>query len=99
MRRAFLFGRGPDLVGDEGLVAPAAQRAGEQPLGVAVHRRRVEQPDTCRDGGVDELSVSARGRGCLQPLPGAEPDYRHADPAPAQAPVLHVCHSLLGPVL
>ena len=95
LRRALLFGRGPDLVGDDDLVAPAVQRAGEQPLGVAVHRGGVEPPDTRRDGGADELAVPARGRGGLQPLPGTEPDCRHADPPPAQAPVVHVRHPRL----
>ena len=88
-------GRGPDLVGDEHLVALAVQRVGEQPLGVAVHRGGVEQPDACRDRGADQLAVPARGRGGLEPPPGAQPDHRHADPAPAQAPVLHVRHPRL----
>jgi hypothetical protein len=98
LRRALLGGRGPDLVGDEHLVALAVQGADEQPLGLAVHRGSVEQPDARSDRGAGELAVPAGGRGGLEPLPGAQPDHRHADPAPAQVPVLHVCHPSLGPV-
>src|SRR5207247_11172354 len=56
------------------------------------HGRRVEQPDASRDRGADELPVPAGGRGGLQPPPGAQPDHRYADPAVAQASVLHVRH-------
>ncbi len=34
---------------------------------------------------------AGRGRR-LEPLPGAQADHRHADPAAAQAPVLHTRH-------
>jgi hypothetical protein len=71
------------------VAALAIQRIGEQPLSVAVHGGGVDEPDTGRDGGLDELAVPAGRGGGLQPLPGAQPDRRYADPAPAQAPVLH----------
>ena len=86
---ALLRGRGPDLVGDKHLAALAVQRVGEQPLGLAVHRGGVEQPEARRDRGPGELTVPARGRRGLEPLPGAQPDHRHTDPVPAQAPLLH----------
>ena len=58
-------------------------------LGLAVHRGRIEQPDARGDRGPGELTVPARGGRGLEPLPGAQPDHRHADPVPAQAPLLH----------
>jgi len=86
---ALLRGRGPDLVGDDDLAPLAGQRLAEQPLGLAVHRGRIEQPDARGDRGPGELTVPARGGRGLEPLPGAQPDHRHADPVPAQAPLLH----------
>jgi hypothetical protein len=96
--RALLSGRGPDLAGDEHLAALAVQRSGEQPPGVAVHRGGAGHRAAGRDRGADQLAVPARGRGGLEPPPGAQPHRRHADLAPAQVPVLHVCHLSPGPV-
>ena len=95
---AFFRGRGPDLVGDDDLVALAVQRVGEQPLGRTVHGRGIDEPDAGPDGGIDQLVGPAVGGGSLEPPPGTEPDHRHIDPAPAQAPVLHVRHPSLGSV-
>jgi hypothetical protein len=43
---------------------------------------------------VASVSAVLAGGGGLEPLPGAQRDHRHANPAAAQAPVRHARHPL-----
>src|SRR5690348_5604677 len=69
---------GPDLRRDLNLVAARLERRADRGLGLAVHRRRVEEAIARRHRGADNLAsglhVTAEG------VPGTEPDDRPEPP-------------------
>src|SRR4249919_1530715 len=73
--------RRPDLRRDDRLVASRAECRRERALGLAVHRRRVEQADAALEGRLDDRARSPEV--AVEGLPRAEPDDR------AEAPLLH----------
>src|SRR5205085_2868572 len=88
-----LLGRsGPDLRRDEALLPAAGQRRAEHPLGLAVHRRGVEDACAGCERTIDDLAAGRFfGRPANVEGPrGAHPYDREPGPVPAEGPALHV---------
>jgi hypothetical protein len=91
--------RGPHLRGYQGGIAPPLEGRPQHPLGLAVHRRRVEQPGPEIQGHIHHPAA-----GPLLPVPAdvervprPHPHDGHTEPRGTELPILHRGEPYPGP--
>ena len=83
--------RRPDLRRNDRGVSASGECRAENPLGLAVHRRAVEEAGGTGEGGVDDSAdVRLGGRTAnIERAPCANPDHGDAQPGCAERALLH----------
>ena len=84
-------GTRPDLRRDDGFASPTGERCAEHALGLAVHRRAVEEARSHRQGHVDDCPFAPGPFGTthIEGAPGPHPYRGHIQPRLAERPILH----------